>query len=100
MTDLAEIVPSFIEIAHKIVWASVATVDRSGRPRTRVLHPYWEWDGQMLVGWVATAPTPLKRAHLKRGPYVSCRDWAPIHDVAIAECRAELIYDDETRTRV
>lgn len=21
------------------------TVDTDGRPRSRVLHPYWEWDG-------------------------------------------------------
>src|SRR5262245_13690955 len=100
MTELAEIVPTFIEIAHRIVWCSVATVDSSGRPRTRILHPYWEWDGQTLVGWVATGPTPLKRAHLSRSPYVSCSYWAPSHDVAVAECRAELVFDIPTRARV
>ena len=100
MTDLAEIAPAFIEIAHRIVWCSVSTVDARGRPRSRVLHPYWEWDGQTLVGWVATAPTRLKRAHLGRTPYVSCSYWAPSQDVAVAECHADLLVDDETRTRV
>jgi hypothetical protein len=37
MTELAAIVPSVIEIAHRMVWCSVATVDRAGRPRTRGL---------------------------------------------------------------
>jgi hypothetical protein len=98
MTDLAEIAPLFVEIAHRVVWCSVATVDSDGRPRSRILHPYWEWDGQALVGWVATMPTPLKRAHLDRTPYVSCSYWAPSQDVAVAECRAELLFDDEVRT--
>jgi hypothetical protein len=52
------------------------------------------------VGWVGTAPTPLKRAHLEHRPYVSCNYWAPSHDTCVAECRAELVFDDETRTMV
>ena len=99
MTDLAEVAPRFIEIAHRIVWCTVATVDQRQRPRSRILHPFWEWDGQTLVGWIATAPTPLKRAHLDHSPYVSCSYWAPTHDVAVAECHADLVFDDATRTR-
>ncbi len=48
-------VASFDEIAadfdvhvRTIVWAAVATLDHSGRPRVRVLHPIWEgmmWSG-------------------------------------------------------
>jgi hypothetical protein len=100
MPAFAEVASEFVEIAHTIVWATIATVDRDGRPRSRILHPYWEWDGQSLVGWVATMPTPIKRAHLAGSPYVSCSYWAPTHDVAIAECRAEIVEDDETRTRI
>jgi hypothetical protein len=100
MTAFAEVASEFVEIAHTIVWATVATVDRDGRPRSRILHPYWELDGQSLVGWVATMPTPVKRGHLAGSPYVSCSYWASTHDVAIAECRAELVHDDETRTRI
>ena len=48
----------------------VATVDPDNRPRSRVLHPIWEWDGEELVGWVATAPTPLKVA-LKSSPLIA-----------------------------
>lgn len=62
--------PAFVAMAHRIVWATAATVDAEGRPRSRILHPYWEWDGDAgsLVGWIATGPTPLKRAHLARSP--------------------------------
>lgn len=37
MTPLDQIAPAFIEMAHSIVWASVATVDADSRPRT----PRW-----------------------------------------------------------
>jgi hypothetical protein len=102
MAELADIAPQFVDIAHRIVWCSVATIDRHHRPRSRILHPYWEWDGntQTLVGWIATTPTPIKHAHLGQSPYASCSYWAPTQDVAVAECRAELVFDDEIRTRV
>ena len=75
MSELTTVAPAFVAMAHEIVWASVATVDRWGRPRSRVLHPIWEWDGTSLVGWVGTGPTPLKRAHLEVSPHVSMNYW-------------------------
>lgn len=100
MSELPKAAPAFVEMAHRIVWASVATVDTSGRPRSRILHPIWQWDGERLVGWIATSPTPIKRAHLGASPFASVSYWAPNHDTCVAECRAELHYDDETRTMV
>jgi hypothetical protein len=87
----------FIRIAHRIVWCTVATADRRGRPRSRILHPYWELASDRLTGWVVTRATPLKVAHLERVPYLSCCYWDPAQDVAIADCRAEWIDDLETR---
>jgi hypothetical protein len=87
-------------MAHGIVWCSVATVDHQLRPRSRVLHPIWEWDGRELVGWIATGPTPTKRSHLAHSPYVSCNYWADNHDTCTAECRAIWHHDDETRVAV
>jgi len=84
---------AFIAVAHRIVWCTVATVDRHNRPRSRILHPYWERTDDGLVGWVTTRPTPLKRAHLDHSPYVSCSYWDTTHDVAVAECHAEWIDD-------
>ncbi len=82
------------------VWASVVTVDAENRPWSRILHPLWIREGDGLVGWIATGPTPTKRAHLAHSPFVSVSYWNPSHDTCVAQCRAELIVDDDTRTRV
>ena len=78
----------FIAIAHRVVWCTLATVDRHNRPRSRIVHPVWELSDGSLHGVVATRPTPLKRAHLAHAPHVSCTYWDPAHDVAVAECAA------------
>ena len=98
MADLATVAPAFVAMAHRIVWASVATVDADGRPRSRILHPIWLWDGTALVGWVASGPTPVKRAHLDAHPDVSVSYWTDTHDTCTAECRTTWAFDDETRT--
>ena len=98
--DLTAVAPEFVEMAHRIVWCSTATVDGRGRPRSRILHPVWDWDGTQLTGWIATSPTPIKRAHLEAHPYASLTYWAPNHDTCTAECAAELVYDDDTRIQV
>lgn len=96
---LAEVAPAFVGMAHRIVRAAVATVDAKGRPRSRVLHPCWEWGGEGLVGWVATSPTPAKRSHLDASPFASCNSWAPSQDACVAEARAAWRNDDATRER-
>ncbi|MCV7285100.1 pyridoxamine 5'-phosphate oxidase family protein [Mycolicibacterium wolinskyi] len=100
MTSLDQTAPAFVDMAHAIVWASVATVDADGRPRTRILHPIWEWDGTDLFGWVATVPSPVKRAHLAVNPYVSVSYWTTSHDTCSADCLVEWYTDDETCTQV
>lgn len=100
MSDLKDVAPGFVEMAHRIVWCSAATVDAQGRPWSRVLHPIWVWDGKDLVGWIGTGPTPLKRAHLEAHPYVSLNYWAPSQDTCVAECRASWGFDEETRAMV
>jgi hypothetical protein len=100
MNDLNTVAPAFIEMAHRIVWCSAATMDNQGRPRSRILHPIWQWDGTEMVGWIATSPTPIKRAHLEASPYISLNYWTPTHDTCTAECRVTWAFDDETRTMV
>ena len=100
MSSLADIAPAFVEIAHRIVWATVATVDAENRPRSRVLHPIWEFDGERLTGWIATGPTPVKRANLAHTPYVSVNYWDAQQDIATAECHATWHHDDETCIRI
>ncbi|MCG8588238.1 MAG: pyridoxamine 5'-phosphate oxidase family protein [Proteobacteria bacterium] len=100
MNSLEETAPAFVAMAHRIVWGSIATVDAKGRPRSRVLHPIWEWDGNELVGWVGTGPTPTKRAHLDASPFASINYWEPGQDTCVAECRATWCFDVETRKRI
>ena len=97
MSALADVAPAFVEMAHRIVWASVATVDADGRPRSRVLHPLWEWDGTTLTGWIATGPTPIKRAHIAAHPDVSINYWDPTQDTCSAEATVEWVFDDDAR---
>ncbi len=100
MTDLQTIAPAFVEMAHNIVWCSVATVDDQGRPWSRVLHPIWDWDGDELVGWVATGRTPIKDSHLAAHPFVSCNYWTPEHNTCLAECRATWVEDADGKQAV
>ena len=91
---------AFVEVAHRIVWCSVATVDARSRPRSRVLHPLWKYVDGRLTGVIATGPTPIKVSHLATSPYLSCSYWDQQQDVATAECRATWATDDETCERV
>lgn len=100
MSDREQAEKAFVDMAHRIVWATGATVDPQNRPRTRVLHAFWEREGSDLVGWIATSPTPLKRGSLEHSPYLSLNYWAPNHDTCTADCRATLLVDDPTRVRV
>ena len=88
-------VEQFVAIAHRVVWCTLATVDRHNRPRSRIVHPVWEIRDGALHGVVATRPTALKRAHLAHAPHVSCTYWDPAHDVAVAECAAHWLDEDE-----
>ncbi len=95
--DLSSVAPAFVEMAHRIVWCSAATVDRAGRPRSRVLHPVWEWDGTDLRGWIATSPLSPKHDDLEVTPFISLNYWASNHDTCLAECAATWTLDDESR---
>lgn len=54
----AEIEGDFLRITADVVWCTVATVDRRGRPRTRILHPIWEVVDGRPVGWSEPAARP------------------------------------------
>lgn len=90
----------FLAIAHRVVWATVGTVDRHDRPRSRVLHPIWLSDADRITGWVITRPTALKCAHLRHSPHASVLYWDPAHDTAVAECTAAWCDDADTRAQV
>jgi hypothetical protein len=94
---LPTVAPAFVEMAHRIVWCTVATVDGSGRPRTRVLHPIWEWDGDALTGWIATSPLSPKAEDLAGQPEISLTYWDPSQDTCTADCSTT--WDDTPELR-
>jgi hypothetical protein len=95
---MADALDAFMETAARIVYCTLATVDRRGRPRSRLVHAVWERaDEGRLVGWVGSRPTPVRRAHIERSPFASCFYWDPAHDVAAAECAVTWIEDDDGR---
>ncbi len=97
MDPLQDVAPAFRDMAHRIVWATVATVATDGRPRTRVLHPLWEWDGDRLVGWILTSPRSPKRADLDNESRVSLTYWVPEQDTCTAEAEVTWVLDDDGR---
>ena len=96
-TSLDAIAPTFVEMAHRIVWCTAATVDADGMPRTRILHPFWEFDGDQLTGWILTSPQSPKAADLARLPEMSLNYWNPDHDVCTAECTT--VWEDSPEER-
>ncbi len=95
MDELDVTGPAFLEMAHRIVWCTVATADPDGGPRTRILHPIWEWNDASLTGWIATAPTGVKTRALEADPRISLTYWDPTQDTCTADCRAEWIDADD-----
>lgn len=97
MAELDDIAPAFVDMAHRIVWCTVATVEPSGRPRTRILHPIWSFEGGRLTGWIATSPQSLKASHLDHEPEISLTYWEPNHDTCTADCTTTWELDEEAR---
>jgi len=83
--SFAEIQEEFMNRVRRIVWCTVATVDTTDRPRSRILHPLWEGP----VGWIATFRHSLKEKHIAHNPYVSLTYWDPQHRQIYADCKAE-----------
>jgi general stress protein 26 len=79
-----EIQEEFTRRVERIVWCTVATIDRQGRPRSRMLHPLWEG----TTGWIATGRNGLKTKHLAGNPHVSLTYWDPKHEQVYADCTA------------
>ena len=96
VASFSEIEEEFNKRVQRIVWCTAATVDRKGRPRTRILHPIWEG----ATGWIATGRTSLKEKHLAANPYLSLTYWNPQHQQIYADCRAEWVDDAADKRRI
>jgi general stress protein 26 len=91
-----DIKDEFMERVRAIVWCMAATVDRAGRPRTRVLHPIWEG----TTGWIATNRHSLKEKHLARNPHVSLGYWDREAGLAYVDAVAEWDDAPEQKRRI
>jgi general stress protein 26 len=99
MPDVAsfdEIAGEFEERVRRIVWCTVSTMDRKGRPRSRILHPVWEG----TTGYIATGRDSFKAKHLAKNPHVSCSYWDPQHETVVADCVAEWLDDPAEKQRI
>jgi general stress protein 26 len=94
--NFSEIEDEFQARVKRIVWCTVATVDRKGRPRTRILHPIWEG----TTGWIATGRETLKTKHLAANPYVSCSYWDQQHQQIYVDAKAEWVDDKGEKDRI
>ena len=91
-----EIEKDFNERTARIVWCTVCTVDRRGRPRSRILHPIWEGP----TGWIATGRSSFKGKHLAENPHVSLSYRDEQHQQVYADCRAEWEDDPAEKQRI
>jgi hypothetical protein len=85
----------FLSRTGEIIWCTATTVDAKGRPRSRILHPIWEVNDGMPVGWVVTSKTPVKTAHLAGNPHMACMYWNPDQNTVSIDCVARWATDNE-----
>ncbi|WP_214412613.1 pyridoxamine 5'-phosphate oxidase family protein [Sphaerisporangium fuscum] len=83
-----------------IVYATMTTVDKRGRPRARVLIPVWEIVEGRPLGWLATYRTPVKAAHLAGNPHTTFSYWSPRQNAVSVDTVAEWVDDLEVRRHV
>lgn len=96
----AAIEADFFRFTSEIVWCTVTSVGAGGRPRSRILHPLWERDGNRPVGWIATGKTPVKARHLAANPVVAFSYWSPAQHVVQGEAVATWEEDVAVKRRV
>jgi hypothetical protein len=97
--DFEGLSEEFLARTFAVVWCNVATVDGKGRPRSRILHPYWEATPNP-VGWILTRRQSFKESQLANNPFVSCAYIADITKPIYAECRASWVDHVEEKERI
>jgi general stress protein 26 len=98
--SFAELRDDIAQILGSVVYATMTTVDRRGRPRSRILIVVWDLDPDRPVGWLATVKTPVKTAHLASNPHVTTSYWNPRQDAVFVDSVAEWVDAADTKQRV
>ena len=92
----ADMQAEFMLRIQKAVYCNVATVDRKGRPRSRIMHPIW--DGP--IGWVISWPGSHKTKHLKLNSYVSLAYIQDSRKPVYVDAVAEWVEDINEKRRI
>lgn len=100
INDFAELAPDFLRITGETVFCTATTVDASGRPRNRMLHPIFVVRDGRPVGWALTGRTPAKTQHLAANPHLACSYWNPSQDTVFLDCVAAWTEDDAEKHQV
>lgn len=99
--SFAELADEFHARVERIVWCSVATQDRQGRLRSRLLHPIWEKPtGEAPFGWILTNRNSLKAKHLAENPWITCSYWDPQHEQVYVDAKAAWQDDPERQQEI
>lgn len=99
VTSFDQLKDQFDAYIGDIVYATMTTVDKKGRPRARVLIPVWEVVDGKPVGWLATYRTPVKEAHLANNPHTTFSYWTQRQNAASLDTVAEWVDVDDLETR-
>src|SRR5690606_41519947 len=89
-----------VAAAMRIGHATTTTVDRYGRPRSRVLIAVWELDGERPAGWLAASRTPVKVAHIAHNPRVGMSYRGPTRDTVTLDTVAAWVDDPAVKAGV
>lgn len=98
--EFSELEPVFMARIARIAWCSVATIDRKGLLRTRILHPIWEVVDGKPVGYIATGRHSHKEKHIAHNPNVSLSYWDPKHEQVYVDATADWADEASERQRV
>lgn len=96
VTSFDEIGEEFARRTRRIIWCTMATVNREGKPRSRILHPIWEGS----TGWIATGRYSPKADDIGHNPFVALCFWDQQQEQVYVDARAEWEEDSEERERI
>jgi general stress protein 26 len=90
----------FEQYVSDIQYCAMITVDKYDRPRSRILMAVWEMQDDLPVGWVAAYRTPVKSAHIRRNPHVTCSYWSPRQNAAFVDGVAGWVEEQSVKSEV
>ena len=96
VSSFEEIQTEFMRRVSQAVYCNMATVDRQGRPRSRMQHPIW--DGP--TGWCISWKEALKTKHLEANPFVALAYIQDRDKPVYADCRAEWVDEESEKLRI